>query len=1138
MGPEPGGPNHGRVPEDGAQTEEECGQAADRLAHRQEAEHPVGNPDVDGPEYRRQQLLVGGEMPDGHEREEDRGRERREGDDAALSRVAVRVQDRHDILVAGRRDRGLAVHPGLRLQHKMHVEVGAARLAEVVDGEDQHHQADAPQQATATRVARADVVVPYVGVSLGWADGGLPRGTLLQVGTGLCRFALGYTPLHPQRSPRRPRLAGPSTREESPQGRAPAGTSGAVTAVLAIVTLLALGLILRFIIAYVLLPGSGFPNDLGAFQAWGNDIAQHGPIGFYDRAGFIDYPPVYLLLLGLVSFLPGGNIGGGVQLLPMLADLGLAAVVWVMVREQGVSGRRAFIAALIVVINPITWFNSAIWGQADAVGSILLLLGLRQLQKDRREAASVLAVLAALTKLQLGILGFVVIFVVLRRSLNPKDGEPSPERVLTSLGAGLVTAALVCLPFTGLDLAGIVHRLGSVSGMLTLGLGLVAGIGGVALGRRYLPIANSARREAASLLIGAGTVVVFAGMVFDSIVSRVGGTFGEYPYLTLNAYNPWALVGNGSGGGMDRSLGWLRDSPFTDPSTGTMDPGFMVGPFSLGVTLAALCLAAALGLFAFLVRNHDEPKRAHDEPIEANEPQTDRVAALLRWARAELLGLAGPAAVAATVIACVAVLSAVRVPAVVLGDGVLMAVLIGVSRWAARHDDMQSLLVALAILSIAFFVLPTRVHERYLFPFFGLGAILLASSPRWRVVYGLLAVVNTANLLAVLGQYNGIPAGDGTIGGTLNDWSVVIRTATWFDGIIWPIALSGVVTGLAMVWALLQMRDRAAQALARETLDRATDPSAPSWWTAFGEAEPVELPGMAMSASASISSSYDEPDDANLEGSWAEGSWAEDDEPYGAYANRDTQPRYVPSWVMSLWHRLSRSSSQPDRSAALNAEPRGRLDKLDIWVVVALILAILSMRVYRLGEPAQMHFDEVYHARTATEFLQDFKYGIPHDVNGVYIYEWTHPHFAKYAIAGSITLFSDDKVTSTGSLNVPVKDVLVQPRTATSPSAPPPTDSEATTNYDVRYGDRVLVATGSDVKVYDLQTRALTYTYPIAGASAFSEVGPSGLVYVGTTDGRIYRLDTTSLDDVRQGLASTVKPPVAPVSYTHLRAHE
>ena len=55
----------------------------------------------------------------------------------------------------------------------------------------------------------------------------------------------------------------------------------------------------------------------------------------------------------------------------------------------------------------------------------------------------------------------------------------------------------------------------------------------------------------------------------------------------------------------------------------------------------------------------------------------------------------------------------------------------------------------------------------------------------------------------------------------------------------------------------------------------------------------------------------------------------------------------------------------------------------------------LFLRTFRLAEPYQMHFDEVYHARTATEFLQDWRYGIDHD-----IYEWTHPHLAKYAMAG------------------------------------------------------------------------------------------------------------------------------------------
>ena len=80
--------------------------------------------------------------------------------------------------------------------------------------------------------------------------------------------------------------------------------------------------------------------------------------------------------------------------------------------------------------------------------------------------------------------------------------------------------------------------------------------------------------------------------------------------------------------------------------------------------------------------------------------------------------------------------------------GALLLTVIG--RWAriggARRDDRRTILIGLTILAIAFFVLPTRVHERYLFPFFALGAILAATSFRWRLAYFALALANFANL--------------------------------------------------------------------------------------------------------------------------------------------------------------------------------------------------------------------------------------------------------------------------------------------------------------------------------------------------------------------------------------------------------
>ncbi|MGZ6268441.1 MAG: phospholipid carrier-dependent glycosyltransferase, partial [Candidatus Limnocylindrales bacterium] len=422
--------------------------------------------------------------------------------------------------------------------------------------------------------------------------------------------------------------------------------------------------------------------------------------------------------------------------------------------------------------------------------------------------------------------------------------------------------------------------------------------------------------------------------------------------------------------------------------------------------------------------------------------------------------------------------------------------------------------------------------------FFGLGAILLAVSWRWSVAYVLLAAVNSVNLLAVLVEYKGIPAGDGALAGTLIDWGKQLVNARWFDDVIGPIALSAVVTGLALIWALLQMRGIAVDRLAGETAAAGevppdVEPSPPGKAIAGSIAPGKAATGVAAAAAIVPS---DGPRSAragsdDFVGPDESGDWAED-----GYLDPSDRPELVPAWVMSIWHRLYRPSSQPDRSAALASEPHGRLDKLDLWVVVALAVAILSLRVYRLDEPLQMHFDEVYHARTATEFLQDWRYNIPHD-----IYEWTHPHVAKYAIAGGITLFSDDKVVSTGELATNVADVLIQPRMPVSPLADANNPSDPRSSSDARFGDRAFVATGSEVRVYDLESRAQVQTYPIAGASSLSTAGTTGVIYVGTTQGQIWRIDANSLDDVRLGLATTIKqaeqvPVQTGLAITHLYA--
>ncbi|HEY8867799.1 MAG TPA: phospholipid carrier-dependent glycosyltransferase [Candidatus Limnocylindrales bacterium] len=216
-------------------------------------------------------------------------------------------------------------------------------------------------------------------------------------------------------------------------------------------------------------------------------------------------------------------------------------------------------------------------------------------------------------------------------------------------------------------------------------------------------------------------------------------------------------------------------------------------------------------------------------------------------------------------------------------------------------------------------------------------------------------------------------------------------------------------------------------------------------------------------------------------------------------------------WVRA---RLRDRPIRADRSRALHDEPGGRLDRLDVWVIVVLIASILTLRMWRLEQPYTMHFDEVYHARTATEFLQDWRYGISHD-----IYEWTHPHLAKYAMALGLVAFGDDRVASRSSLGVSVTAAAVEPRWD---------DRDTAT---ARQGDRLFVATGSEIRAYDMATEALVARVPLPGAAAI-DVDTSGhRVVVGTTSGAILTIDTTLLDDARLTGAA---PDVTAVDFAHL----
>ncbi|HEY4753217.1 MAG TPA: phospholipid carrier-dependent glycosyltransferase, partial [Candidatus Limnocylindrales bacterium] len=206
--------------------------------------------------------------------------------------------------------------------------------------------------------------------------------------------------------------------------------------------------------------------------------------------------------------------------------------------------------------------------------------------------------------------------------------------------------------------------------------------------------------------------------------------------------------------------------------------------------------------------------------------------------------------------------------------------------------------------------------------------------------------------------------------------------------------------------------------------------------------------------------------------------------------------------------KVAETPFRPDRSFRLRGEKGARLDRLDLWMVIVLVLAAMCLRTYRLSEPARMHFDEVYHARTATEFLQYWRYGISHD-----IYEWTHPHLAKYMMAAGIVAFAGHDVAASSNLGLDVRDAAIEPRF-----------DDGTSN---RLGDRVFVVTGSQLVAYDLETRKLEATWDIPGAITVTVDSTTHAVTVGTDTGALKTVDSTTLDDIRKGVSGAAPSAVS-----------
>jgi hypothetical protein len=276
------------------------------------------------------------------------------------------------------------------------------------------------------------------------------------------------------------------------------------------------------------------------------------------------------------------------QTAAILADVGVALLLYRLAgRWRG--PRAGLLAAGLYLFIPVTWYDSALWGQVDAVPALVMVAALVLLVEGWSERAAALAMLAVLVKPQALVCVVVVAPVLVRRHLLAVGSGPvpvrwvghqGPVRLLTSALAAVLAGTLVMAPF---DIA------------------------------RFAPSS-----VATVPILGS-----FAGLA--GLIQSAGDQFSV---LTANAYNLWALVG--------------------------------------------------------------------PQPL---------VASVGSWTADSLLVIGG-------------------LPAVTVCTVLLVAVALLVAAGLLRRDGVVPILVGFTVIAFAFYALPTRVHERYLFPVFTSGAVL------------------------------------------------------------------------------------------------------------------------------------------------------------------------------------------------------------------------------------------------------------------------------------------------------------------------------------------------------------------------------------------------------------------------------
>jgi dolichyl-phosphate-mannose-protein mannosyltransferase len=204
-------------------------------------------------------------------------------------------------------------------------------------------------------------------------------------------------------------------------------------------------LFLAFMVRFALFANQGYQIDTTDFMLWFQHAAEVGPRAFYSNNYWCDYPPFNVFFFwsfGLLSKSLGVfNTTMFVYVMKVPANLfemATAFVIFAFIRKR-LNFKWALVGAALYAFNPAVIFNSAVWGQFDAIYTFLLVSSLFLVSESKTKLGIVAFMLGILTKPQSIAIAPLFIYLILRKS--------DWKGLLASLGVAAGTVVAVILPF-------------------------------------------------------------------------------------------------------------------------------------------------------------------------------------------------------------------------------------------------------------------------------------------------------------------------------------------------------------------------------------------------------------------------------------------------------------------------------------------------------------------------------------------------------------------------------------------------------------------------------------------------------------------------------------------------------------------